>query len=446
MPIMNAQGAMGYARVSRATLPSGLVWINAGSGTVTTYPEYNYAVATDNAGSVIIAGVDQELVSGAARNQAFMAKINSDGTINYARYLDAGAGSDGNYQGIAVDGSNNIYAVGTGYNANPTMLLVKYNSAGVLQWQRFSQVGNTNNNGSDIAVDSAGNSYIIGSYFSSPNRAALITKYDTNGTVQWGKFLQPPTATNNTTGVSIVLDDSGNTYSLITNTTTNYAYIVKLDTSGTTVWQKRINVIGFSSGDSTLAIYGTKLYLGYSGSGASGYRGYILFDFNGNVTQQKSISVGSSILGITTDELGNIYLLGQSVSPNVVYVTKINSSGQFDFARRISSSNIGFFAGSITYKNSSLYIALTSTDGSSAVDFFTLKVPSGPIIPFQGVWPITTSGATYIINYDNYGGTASTSTFNTITGDLTISNSGIATGGSAYANGNRVLNWATAIY
>ena len=75
--------------------------------------------------------------------------------------------------------------------------------------------GSSNEFGEDVAVDSAGNSYIVATSSSVSGGAnhVLIVKYDTSGVIQWQRTLG---SGNGNLGSKIAIDSSSNVY-VITN-------------------------------------------------------------------------------------------------------------------------------------------------------------------------------------------------------------------------------------
>jgi hypothetical protein len=444
MPIMNAQGALGYARISRPTLPTGLVWVTVGANPVTSpnIGASNYGIITDSTGNIICVGMYQ--ITANLQRRAYLVKLTIDGTFSYGQYVPGFISRSTFFLSVAVDSSDNLYAVGSGYDlatAKSTFLLAKYSNSGTVLWQN-QLLGSGDASGTDIAVSSSGTSYIIGGDFLSPNWAIVVSSYSTSGSLLWSKKFTQPTTTTIFNGSSIVVDSSGNSYSLCSGTSN---YLVKLDSSGSTVWQKKISST-FSTGDSSLSISGSTISMSYN-TASNTSRGYILFDLDGNITQQRSISVGTSTAGSVMDELGNIYLLGQST--NVVYITKINSLGQFVYARQISSSSsssLYFGAESITYKNNKLYLALSASGNSGAGPqfFFTMSIPTSGFIPTNGILPITINSVAYTVNYASTSGSVSTTSYTTTTGDLTIGSSGATSSTSPFTPGSTSLNWVYA--
>jgi len=100
-------------------------------------------------------------------NRAFPLVI--DPTLAWNTFL--GSGSDDYGYGIVVDGSGNVYVVGTSsaawgipvnaYAGGDDAFVTKLNSSGVRQWHTFLGSGSWDI-GKGIAVDGSGNVYVVG--------------------------------------------------------------------------------------------------------------------------------------------------------------------------------------------------------------------------------------------------------------------------------------------
>ena len=84
---------------------------------------------------------------------------------------------------MAVDGGGNIYGAFERANvnsekcsrSNPTNIVAKYSTTGVLQWQRTSTVGTLKS----ITASSSGSVYVVGS--------AGLARYTNSGSLTWSK-------------------------------------------------------------------------------------------------------------------------------------------------------------------------------------------------------------------------------------------------------------------
>ena len=213
-------------------------------------------IAADAAGNAYVAGRTQSLnfpvtpgafqstnasANGgtAATADAFVAKINSAGTATvYATYF--GGSSDDQAFAIAVDSSSaayvtgatsstNLPAAGTPFQASKpgsvAAFVAKFSSGGGLSYRTYLG-GNSGDNGYAIAVDAAGNAYVVGSTTS--------TNFPTLNPVIAAK----PGAATDYAGFATELNSTGSNlvYSTFVggqgaSPNTQYAYGIALDSS-----------------------------------------------------------------------------------------------------------------------------------------------------------------------------------------------------------------------
>ncbi|CAF3692718.1 unnamed protein product [Rotaria sp. Silwood1] len=151
-----------------------------------------------------------------------------------------------------IDNSGNVYTSGTVYisvNNSKNPVLVKYNSAGVLQWQKFMAgvfFGNANSRGCSAntsLLDNSGNIFVAGGSDSSSSAyKGYLVKYNPNGDSLWCTYA----GINDTLGFlewySMKMDNSGNIYVAGYNLKSNFAVrtfiVAKYNSSGVLQWVK----------------------------------------------------------------------------------------------------------------------------------------------------------------------------------------------------------------
>lgn len=168
-----------------------------------------------------------------------------------------GTANDCRFDGkMVIDSSDNVYVTGYLTSTRSSAWIVKYNSSGVVQWQRT--LGGSNNAnfelGKGISLDSSNNIFIAGntSEQGQGQHDGIIFKYDNSGTLQWQRAI----------GTSVldelhscVCDSSGNVYA-VGFAAGGDALIVKYDASGVPVYQ---NILHKSGVNNYTYLYDVKL-------------------------------------------------------------------------------------------------------------------------------------------------------------------------------------------
>lgn len=256
-------------------------------------------------------------------------KYNSSGVVQWQRRL-ASAGYDTGLD-LALDSSLNVYVCG---QSAGTMLLAKYNSSGAIQWQRT--LGTTSGQASAVALDSSGNPHIVGySYFSAQETYYLVlAKYDTSGNIQWQRRL----GTEFNTGSGIAIDSSGNIF--VTAESNGRIFVAKYNSSGTIQWQIK-STVSAEGRNITVDSSGNIYVLGKQNN--PGVAIVIKMDTNGSILWQRSItpSQNNAVLdGIAIDSLFNVYVSGEtpglSGSGRDMLLAKFNSSGTVQWQRALA--------------------------------------------------------------------------------------------------------------
>ncbi len=179
-------------------------------------------------------------------------KYNLAGAQQWATQYD---GPDANFdeaRAIAVDASGNVYV--TGYSqtlvlTNYDYATVKYNSAGVQQWQvRYNGTGNDYDRANAITLDATGNVYVTGKSVGAGVVAedVLTIKYDNSGVSQWTARYNG--ASNGyDEGKALAVDAAGNVYITGYSSTlgANNDYLtIKYDPAGAQEWLTKYNGTG----------------------------------------------------------------------------------------------------------------------------------------------------------------------------------------------------------
>jgi hypothetical protein len=312
--------------------------------------DYGRDIAVDGSGNVYVIG-DSDSTWGAplnalaGENDAYVAKLNSSGVLQWHTFL---GGSDTDFgQGIAVDSDGNIYVTGVSradwgvpiqaFAGYIDAFVAKINNSGVLQWNTFLG-GVAYDTGNGIALDQDGNPYVTGESNTdwgtpiNPNAGggpdAFIAKLDDSGTLQWHTFLGEEYQTE--VGFGIDVAASGNIYVTGANDADDFTspLVAKFNPSGVLQWNSDLGVDTSYHRGQGIAVDGDEnIYV--SGFSWASW-GTPLEPFVGNIDDAFAAKLNSSgvlqwntFLGgaeddtgydIALDSGGNLYVMGYSGS------------------------------------------------------------------------------------------------------------------------------------
>ncbi len=289
--------------------------------------------------------------SGGELADAFVAKLNNDGALQWNTFL---GGSDADWaHDIAVDMSGNIYVTGDssapwgspvrpfadvyyyddyyGPTWRPDAFVAKLNNDGILQWNTF--LGGTDTDyGYGIALDMSGNVYMTGLSFyqtwGSPVRPftsgsydVFVAKLNNDGALQWNTFLG---GLEGDWAGDIAVDMSGNIY-VTGDSSASWgspahpfvggAFAAKLNNNGALQWNTFLEGnygrgIAIDRNDN-IFVTGSSIR-----SLNDGYTDILIAKLNNGGIQNWSIFLGGSNSdfgsGIALDTSGNVHVTGSS--------------------------------------------------------------------------------------------------------------------------------------
>ncbi len=349
-------------------------------------------ITLDDSGNIYITGRTNDF--GAVMDDAYVARFDSSGN-SIDNFLWGGSDEDYGY-GITSDGSGNIYITGETWSFTggpssdpPLAFIAKFIDMGSSIETIWNGTGS--HIGSDVALDSSGNAYIVGETQSEGAGSwdAFVGKFDNSlnpiMNIFWG-------GSQNDEGRGIALEGSGNIY--IVGKTYSFgmgssdAFIAKFDSSGNSLK----NITWGGSNDD----YGTSIALDGSGniyitgytntSGTDDYDAFIAkYDSSGNFLMDITWGGNDWDFGsdITLDGSGNIYITGYTDSYGAgdfdTFILKYDSSGNL-LTDIIWGGGIDDYGQSIVLDGSgNIYVTGTISDYYSPVcsDAFILKyIPS----------------------------------------------------------------------
>jgi hypothetical protein len=426
----------GMRRVTAALL-FGLLWCAPVSANVGIGWAQNFgtsggttaatATTTDSAGNVYLAGtftsatlaVGTVTLTRIGTTDSFVAKLDSYGRVTWAKNF-GGSGAATTAAGVAVDASSNVYVAGQFRTASLTTpaltkigtvdaFAIKLDSSGTVTWAKNYGGSGATTSFSGIAVDSAipANVYAAGSFTSANlttpsltklgDSDALVLKLGSTGTTTWAKNYGGTGSYAFANGVAVDTETSANVYvgggfhyfisgntaaALTTPALTRIGEIdglvLKIHTSGTTVWAKNYGGAGASTSVSRVAVdreSPANIYLsGYLQTAnlttpaitRIGTSDGIVFklDSAGTTTWTKSIGgsgAEANVVGIALDAASpaNVYVAGSFSTANLTtpaltkigdsdgFGVKLNSAGAVAWGKNVGGSGVFTSAGRI---------------------------------------------------------------------------------------------------
>jgi hypothetical protein len=294
----------------------------------------------------------------------FVAKYNSAGLLGWVRTPLAADDIYGS--GIAVDPGGNVVVVGSYYQDSATsdLFVAKFGPDGSLLWVQ-AEGGLDDDQGTKAAVDSNGNIFITGfftgdAYFGTDNLVygndateMFVAKYDADGALMWVEA----SFSNEAQGSDIAVDSAGNC--LVTGYFRDYAdfgthelysdgffdlFLAKYSPDGDALWAANtetevgINATGIAL-DETDNVYLTGSFAGDVSFGKTTLTNDYIFnqfvagyDSSGNVLFARSVGTQGELTGyaIAVDSGGSLIVVGQLKERALVGSDELLSSGDSD--------------------------------------------------------------------------------------------------------------------
>ncbi len=338
------------------------------------------------------------------------------------------AGVEDHLKAIAIDSSDNIYCAGETVKfpldlekRDSKFQLIKYNSSGILQWNQ-TWGGNKSDYCEAIALDSSSNIYVTGftNSFGGVDTDIALLKYNSVGMLQWNRTYG--------TGIEvragdIALDSTNNVYiagDILNFSASSYlsCFLVKFDGSGIHQWNRTWG--GFYTDyyeaiaiDSLDNIYLT----GSTDSYGAGESDMFLVKYNNLGELQWNKTWGGSEddrgLDISLDSLEKIYIAGTTKSYAVqlentqllredMCLLKYDSLGELQWNRTWGGTNMDFCTAMVIDSNDNIYLAgSTASYAEVALDMCVVTYDDSGKFLWYRTWSGTTSDYGYAIALDS---------------------------------------------
>lgn len=373
------------------------------------------AIHVDGSGNVYVTG-ESDIYSGGA-NKMLVVKYDAGGTQLWSYRFSYSSGYNGGYD-IITDLTGNVYVTGE-YSAglHNNISVVKFSPGGALIGQTFYNFDSEG--GRRIALDGAGK-IIVGGYcnFNQPDSNRFIAlKYEQNLDFVWATRFGSKASGNPALSLTDMAVDMNSHIILIGQNNLNYATF-KINPDGSLAWNSFFNRdVDYPRGvvtDNLGNIYVT---------GESGTPGLPLtyamttvkYDSDGNLlwsTNYKGTNNdGFYGYDIAIDNSRNVYVTGNQYSTSDIATVKYNTNGTFQWAKTYNgpSNSVDNSCSVGVDANGNTYTAGNSLDFPSGYDIAIIKYR--PLNLFNSTYKKNALGKT--IN-DNQ------STFDTISVDLTL--------------------------
>jgi hypothetical protein len=280
------------------------------------------------------------------------------------------------------------------------------------------QGGGTRESAHSLAIDTAGNMYIVGRvlYFPSPTKIDIdvcLIKYNGSGAFKYAK--QWGDEDTEEVGNAIALDHLGNIF--IAGTSERNAFLIKYDNNGLFQWNKTWIRSSFNAiaVDSLGYVYLT----GRSGEESNSDVYLVKCDNYGEQEWSRTwdTTSGSHEAGeaIALDTIGNIYIVG--TSNNDAFLLKCDNTGSQTWRKIWSGAGEDFGTSIAIDLHGKLYIAgSTSSYNAGLRDLFLAKCDSNGVQEWYRTWgsigqdyngkvALDTSGNIYLLGItESYGG------------------------------------------
>jgi uncharacterized delta-60 repeat protein len=401
-----------------------------------------YGVATDSSGKVYY--VARQSSQGGGSYDWYVAQSDSAGAVQWQRTLGSSGFEEVGKGSLTLDSSGNSYIAGNDASgAERVPALAKYNSSGVIQWQRKLTGGGSAGSGGS-AIDSSGDIYLSSRVYVSAIYKASLAKYNSSGTLQWQRGTN---GTDQSSFDSVAVDSSDNVYGFGRTTDAGAGsddfLIIKYNSSGTVQWQR---VLGGASSEFAGGIVidsSDNLYVtGYTSSQGPGSSSGFIAKYNSSGTVQWQRTLGNSssnyLYGVALDSENNVYVSGYASisSKNDMVFAKYNSSGTIQWQRRITSTGTDNDIGYGIHVDSAdtLYvIGQTNNTGVGSADILIAKLPSDGSL--TGTYELDGVNMTY-----------GASSLTAATATLTAATSSIALETSSYTSATATMTDAAASF
>lgn len=275
-----------------------------------------------------IAGDESDTIYVAGRYESgpgLIAAYNAEGRRLWSKSIYSGSGLD-HVGGLDVDSEGNILVAGETYRFGSEAFLAKFNPQGQRLWERHTSSPD-NEFGQDVAVDSQGNVYLIGSTtgrvgeMSYGGYDAFVLKYSAGGSLIWAKQYDSEVGGS---AHALAIDHNDDLLLVGRIGGTTGATLSTLSPDGDIIWNEYTNYsdisgrgtqttgIAVDDAGNSYVVGATNMDLGTNASILASDAMLAKHDSDGNLIWQRTIpgSPANKALGVDIGANGNVYITG----------------------------------------------------------------------------------------------------------------------------------------
>jgi hypothetical protein len=331
------------------------------------------------------------LPPGANRSDLLLLKYDRSGSLSWAG--TANLGSEDAVTSVRQTADGGYILAGYTSNSNyedRDVLLVKYNSSGGLEWARTT--GSSNEDIAHSVQQTADGGYIVAGatrIYGAEEIDALVLKYDSAGTLEWARTAGRDDYYDEASSVQQTADGGYIVAGYTTGYGMGYAdiFLLKYDGEGTLSWAKTTG----GKGEDTARSVQQTAYGGYIVAGASDGAVLVLkYDNSGTLEWSRTTGFdGACAVKQTTDSgyvvAGTTVIRGLLVSAEA-FLIKYDSAGTLEWARTAGGASADVVS-SMQQTADGGYIVTGSTSSYGAGDenIFLLKTDEDGCIPDCGL-------------------------------------------------------------
>jgi len=403
--IIEGAGSSGVAL--EATNLQEFWWSQYGDLSFNTHYDRASGSLYDPAGNLYVIG---SITTGTTSTNeiAVLVKYDPDGNLLWDNAFNVSAGTGSTEligESLATDSYGNIFALA---NSNGYIIILKFDNNGNLNYQK-QFVEYQYSYGTDIAVDSNNNVYVlgdesvIGAAYTSTGYFSFITKFDNNLNPLWSRGITLGNNVNEPyqgSGAGSIVVSGNYVYANggINDGTYNWQWTAKLDLNGNQQWLKDSQgLIGMGLAVDTIG----SVYSACTSDEEGGSSTLIKYKSTGSIAwiSHYNQGVGGGDVDLTYATDGYLYATGAVYSTGIrgtknnqsslLHWAKVDpSTGNILVERVFGNTNTNYLVGSVT--------GVTTSTSSVIVTVVNNFLPSGTHVTFTGV------GGTTQLNGNNY--------------------------------------------